>query len=178
MDSFARTILGYHGCEPEFANALISGEVPINQWKPSENDYDWLGKGIYFWEHAPQRAKDWSKGGAVVGAVIQITLCLDLVELEYANLLADEFESLRIAFEAEGERLPVNRAKRRDLDNLVINRLVKTANEANIHFQAVRSPFLEGEPAFEGSKILRESHIQLAVLDPACIVGVFRPNLD
>ena len=56
MDRFARTVLGYHGCDPAFAEKLLSGEVPINDWKPSTNDYDWLGHGIYFWEYAPERA--------------------------------------------------------------------------------------------------------------------------
>ena len=34
------------------AAVLLRGE-PL---QPSENDYDWLGRGIYFWEHGPQRA--------------------------------------------------------------------------------------------------------------------------
>jgi hypothetical protein len=43
-------------------------------------------------------------------------------------------------------------------------------------YQTVRGVFLEGEPAFPGSKIALKSHIQLAVRDPACIIGVFRPD--
>lgn len=39
-------ILGYHGCDSEDASKLIDG----NQFKPSQNDYDWLGHGVYFWE--------------------------------------------------------------------------------------------------------------------------------
>jgi hypothetical protein len=44
-------------------------------------------------------------------------------------------------------------------------------------FQTVRGCFVEGGPAFPGSGIQRESHIQIAVRDPACIIGVFRPIL-
>lgn len=43
-------------------------------------------------------------------------------------------------------------------------------------FRTVRCPFLEGESAFPGSRILKESHVQIAVRDTACILGVFRPN--
>ena len=38
MDPFARTVLGYHGCAPDFAEALIRGEVAIADWKPGAND--------------------------------------------------------------------------------------------------------------------------------------------
>ena len=44
-------------------------------------------------------------------------------------------------------------------------------------FQTVRAAFEEGEPAFAGSMIRRETHIQIAVRDPRCILGVFRPMM-
>lgn len=175
MDRFSRIILGYHGCDPDFAEALIRGELAIDDWELSENPYDWLGHGIYFWEHGPQRAGGW--GQAIVGAVIHLGVCLDLTDVQYTSLLADEYESLRKVYEAEGRPLPGNKGKRHDLDCLVINELVDTAAEAGIDFQTVRCPFLEGDPAFPGSRIRRESHIQIAVRDRACILGVFRPNL-
>jgi hypothetical protein len=56
--------------------------------KVSENDYDWLGTGIYFWEFGPDRAMAWAEElhgrypkrvtkPAVLGAVIQLGTCLD-----------------------------------------------------------------------------------------------------
>jgi hypothetical protein len=47
-----------------------------------------------------------------------------------------------------------------------------------IEYQTVRGVFIEGKPAFPGSKIALKSHIQIAVKDPACIVGVFEPKLS
>jgi hypothetical protein len=41
----------------------------------------------------------------------------------------------------------------------------------------VRGGFLEGEPVFPGSGILRESHIQISVRNPTCVLGVFRPRV-
>ncbi len=177
MDRFARIVLGYHGCEPNFADALIRGEVPIADWKPSDNPYDWLGRGVYFWEHAPDRAQAWG-GGGVVGAVIHLGTCLDLTDTTYTRALGGAHRSLKEIRLAASEPMPENKGKRRDLDCLVINELVAYAEQDGITFQTVRCPFLEGEPAFEGSGILLESHIQLAVRDPSCIVGVFRPNLS
>jgi hypothetical protein len=62
VDRFARVVLGYHGCRPDFADALVSGALPVRDWRPSQNPYDWIGHGIYFWEHAPERARDWGEG--------------------------------------------------------------------------------------------------------------------
>jgi len=60
MNQFSRIVLGFHGCVPQYGDALIGGEVSIADWKFSENPYDWLGHGIYFWEFGPQRAKAWA----------------------------------------------------------------------------------------------------------------------
>src|SRR5579864_8768871 len=52
LERFARIILGYHGAKAgdaaEFARRLLLGEVGIDEWKPSENEFDWLGHGIYY----------------------------------------------------------------------------------------------------------------------------------
>ena len=61
MERFARIIVGYHGCSEDFARKLLLGKQPIGDWKPSENRWDWLGKGIYFWEHSPERALRWAQ---------------------------------------------------------------------------------------------------------------------
>ena len=177
MKNFPRVVLGYHGCDPAFADALIAGAIPIADWRPSTNPYDWLGDGIYFWEHAPARAREWSGKGGVVGAVLQLGLCLDLTDTAYTQLLELTYGQLRETYLAEKRRLPQNRGKRRELDQLVINELVGGAAAEVGTFQSVRCPFLEGEPAFPGSAILRESHVQIAVRDHACIAGVFRPNV-
>jgi hypothetical protein len=178
LDRFARIILGYHGCEPEFAESLVRGEIVINAWQPSRNPYDWLGHGVYFWEHAPHRAAKWGGRGGVIGAVIQLGVCLDLTETRFTSLLAAVYQSLRRSYKIQDKPLPKNRGKRRDLDCLVMNEVMASAQEGGgSPFQTVRSPFLEGRPAFPGSGIRRESHIQIAVIDTSCILGVFRPNL-
>jgi hypothetical protein len=40
-------VLGYHGCDREVGEAVLAGETEL---LPSENDWDWLGTGIYFCE--------------------------------------------------------------------------------------------------------------------------------
>ena len=49
-------LLGFHGCDKQLAEDVVSGKTPL---KASTNDYDWLGWGIYFWENNLERAKEW-----------------------------------------------------------------------------------------------------------------------
>jgi hypothetical protein len=124
MDQFSRIVLGYHGCEPAFADALLTGAKSVDDWEPSQNQYDWLGHGICFWEYGPHRARTWGGKGAVIGAVLQLGVCLDLTDVNYTALLAVEFEVVKRWHGQQGLALPENREGRRDLDCLVINELV------------------------------------------------------
>ena len=177
MNRFARTVLAYHGCDPAFAEAMIRGEIDVAEWKVSRNDYDWLGHGIYFWEYAPERAATWRRKGGVVGAIVQLGNCLDLTDTASTRLLAQQFQAVRIIYGQDALPLPDNKRGRNILDCLVINELDKAARVMpGVAIDTVRRPYLEGDPVFEGSKILTESHIQLPVRNVACILGVFRPT--
>jgi hypothetical protein len=83
-------------------------------------------------------------------------------------------------FEAQGLSLPKNRGeqgKRRELDCAVINRCLKELKVGGTGYDTVRGAFLEGEPVYPGAGFSRESHLQVAVRNPSCILGVFRPNI-
>src|SRR5271165_4952644 len=109
MDRFSRIVLGYHGCELAFAEALIRGEVKVEDWQLSQNPYDWLGHGIYFWEFAPQRAKSWGGRGGVVGAVIHLGLCFDLTDVSHTKLLHGEYKVVRRELRGQGVAMPKNK---------------------------------------------------------------------
>lgn len=176
MNRFARTVLAYHGCDPTFAEAMTRGEIDVAEWKVSRNDYDWLGHGIYFWEYAPKRAATWQSKGGVVGAIVQLANCLDLTDTASTQLLADQFSLVQEAYGREALPLPKNKRGCNNLDCLMINELAETirlGRKATI--DTVRCPYLEGDPVYQGSKILAESHVQLAVRNVECILGVFRP---
>ncbi len=49
--------------------------------------------------------------------------------------------------------------------------------DTEFRYQTIRCPFEEGESAFPGSLLKTQTHIQIAVRDLSCIVGVFRPNI-
>ena len=187
MDQFARIVVGYHGCTEEFARELLLGTLPIREWRPSANVWDWLGHGIYFREHSPERALRWARERyrtrgqtpSVIGAVVQLGRCFDLLNETFTAILADRYHKLARTFADEGRSLPRNRGrqgKRRDLDCLVINDCLGKSQKAGTGYDTVRGAFLEGKPAYPGAGFSRESHIQIAVRNPACILGVFRPH--
>jgi hypothetical protein len=113
----------------------------------------------------------------VVGAIIALGTCLDLTDINHTDMLANAYDEFAARARRRKRALPENKGKRRTLDCAVINYLVNSkAKATGTVFQTVRSPFLEGEPVFPGSGIRRESHIQIAVRDRSCILGVFRPT--
>jgi hypothetical protein len=181
VDRFARIVLGYHGAKggesANYSKRLLLGEVSVEEWKSSENEYDWLGHGIYFWEHSPERAHRWAGAdGIVIGAVIQLGNCLDLTELIYTELLIESHNALKASFLKKGLPLPQNKGrelKLRNLDCLVINNLASSESE---QIQTVRGAFEEGDEAFPGAALKSETHIQISVRDRGCILGIFRPT--
>src|SRR5580658_2929728 len=83
-------VIGYHGCDLRVARRIISSK---EDFKPSENAWDWIGHGVYFWEDSHARAERWTqeecqregshiKDPVVAGAVIDLGHCLNLAHAE------------------------------------------------------------------------------------------------
>ena len=51
-------ILGFHGTDESIVTSVLNGEKDL---EPSNNSYDWLGNGIYFWDNSPSRALAWAE---------------------------------------------------------------------------------------------------------------------
>lgn len=177
-------VLGYHGCDEEIAESLLSG----GPFCPSQNEYDWLGSGTYFWEKNPERGLDFAKEladsdrssikkPAVVGAIIDLGLCLDLsTKGSIDQVRRAHAELLRISEIAEADT-PDNHEDglRRNLDCAVINLLhAIREEEEDPPIQTVRGIFFEGSPVYETAGFYEKTHIQICVRDPQCVKGVFR----
>ena len=170
------------------AERLLKG----HRFTPSQNDYDWLGQGIYFWEYgfdrAMQFARDQKKRGkvkkpAVVGALLQLGRCFDLMDTWFTRKLARGYEPWAAAMKAQKTKLPTNDGVTRDkllrrLDCAVINWYLAGAAEAGLQYESVRCGFVEGTPVYEGTQIHQQSHVQIAVRNPRCVIGVFRPMME
>ena len=161
---YHRLVVGYHGCDRATAESVLLGGESLRK---SSNRYDWLGEGIYFWEHGYRRAAEfaeWKKDRGeikepmVLGAYIHLGRCFDLTDTWATSRLPDYFERLRTSLEAMGDSLPENEV-----------------GEDESYFQTVRGAFVEGDPVYEGARIHAKTHVQIAVRDPSCILGYFRP---
>lgn len=183
-------VLGFHGTTRSVAESVLLGK--ILDLSPSKNDYDWLGRGIYFWENAPERAADWALDVAerlqgkddpfVLGAYISLGTCMNLLDVRYQSHIAALHQAI---LDKESTRLKdnsgnpiVNGKYLHCLDRLVIEYFVDRAEAQpnGIRFDTVRGCFPEGNPAFPGSSILEKTHVQIAVRNPESVVGYFRPK--
>lgn len=176
-------VLGFHGCSHRVAGRLLAGA----DFAASKNEYDWLGHGIYFWEANPKRGLEFAKEAlqrarsrarpAVVGAVIDLGLCLDLTAQADIEQVRDAFEALRSAFVKEGTILPTNADSllTRNLDCAVINFMHQIRQEqGQPAIDTVRGLFVEGNPIYPNSGFREKTHSQICVCNPSKIKAVFR----
>jgi hypothetical protein len=184
---YDRTIVAYHGCDRAVAERLLAGE----DFKPSENDYDWLGRGIYFWEYGADRALQFARDQrargvvrrpAVVGALLQLASCFDLMDTRFTDDLMVAHRRWLSGMRRAGHAVPINGGATPDkllrrLDCAVLNWYLAFAGREGEPYDSVRCGFVEGGPVYEGAGIHRQSHVQIAVRNPACIIGVFRPRM-
>lgn len=191
-------VLGFHGCDRTVAEKVFSGKTEL---KLSDNDYDWLGNGVYFWENNPERALAFaqrikqypkiSRGKietpAVVGAIIDLGHCFNLLDSKFIQLLKVGYNIVSENIRQSGETMPQNTAidkngdvLKRCLDCAVIEAVHDKQDElfkigkADYKFDTTRGVFIEGEQVYPTAGFRSKNHIQICVRNPACIKGYFR----
>jgi hypothetical protein len=179
-------VLAYHGCDASVAERVIAGREHL---RLSRRGYDWLGGGVYFWEDSESRAWQWAEEGvrerrlkkpAVVGAVIQLRECLNLIDPESIEIVRKAHAAYLRMSRLTGRKPETNRGKdlrARFLDCEVFNTLHHLREkEGKEPFDTVRAFFVEGTELYPGAGLRAQDHIQIAVRNPACIRGYFRPR--
>lgn len=174
-------VLGFHGCDESVRDAVVLNKL---QLKPSSNDYDWLGGGIYFWANSPERALEFAsqprlkskiKKPSVIGAVIDLKNCLDLLEYKNISIVNDMYKNLSTIIKASSLQLPENENLLRRLDCFVIEAIHKLTPKEK-QYDSVMSVFLEGEELYKNAGFRSKNHIQICVRNPNCIKGYFIPR--
>jgi len=182
-------IIAFHGCDQEVCDNVLNGKARLLQ---SENDYDWLGNGIYFWENNLKRAWQFAEElksnprpgkrpilqPAVLGAVIDLGECLDLMDSEYLETVKDNYHKLELSYQIMGLKLPTNKRGKgsedlllRNLDCLVIESLHKRI--LPLSFDSVRGVFWEGDELYHNAGFKEKNHIQICIRNPNCIKATF-----
>ena len=188
-------IFAFHGCDRSLCDSLVNNKRKTLNY--SENKYDWLGKGMYFWENDPQRALDWArmlqkhnqnstqhiKEPAVLGAVICLGNCLDFTEQENLIRIKKHYNELKEKAEEKGIALPQNSGGKdlykRELDCFVINSFIKIQKELyDNEYDSVRGVFFEGNELYPTSGFREKDHIQISIINPNCIKAFFKERIS
>jgi len=108
--------------------------------------------------------------------------CFDLTDVNFTGMLVEAHREIAEEYGTSGRKLPENRGgdedlRMRELDCLVINSFLLKSAGRGVSLDTVRGAFEEGPAAFPGGKIRAASHLQIAVRNPANILGVFRPQI-
>lgn len=180
-------ITAFHSCDREIGLKVLNAKETL---MPSNNLWDWLGPGVYFWEQNPGRALEYAKECAVgkqknkiriktpfvIGAIIELGNCLNLLEPLSLNIVKEAHSGLEKAIKESGEKMPVNKGANRALDCAVIKFLNGVREASNeLPFDTIRSSFQEGGELYPGSNFTSRLHIEICVRNQELIKGYFLP---
>ena len=92
----------------------------------SQNDYDWLGDGVYFFQDGSLRAWQWARerhgdDAAVIGADIRLVNCMDLLDVGWNEVLSDAYDRYLASLKKTGQMIPTQYGGAHQLDREVIN---------------------------------------------------------
>lgn len=175
-------LYGFHGTTRAAADEIVRSGL----FRKSAAQSEWLGHGVYFWEDDPLRALEWAKRKnpkksgqdlCVVGALIDSARCIDLSTRYGVEQLKLAYAILAEKYAAAGLTLPKNSGgaveENRKLDCLVLNTFFDAVRKSPGAAAAVKSPFFEGRPAYEGGFFFEQTHTQICVNDQSCIIATF-----
>ncbi|QWA10814.1 hypothetical protein GTU79_27220 [Sodalis ligni] len=185
-------VYGFHGMDKAAAMSILNYQ---DNFRHSNNIYDWLGDGVYFWENNHERAKQYAledmkrpktkiKEPFVLGAVIELGNCLDLLDQKHIDFVKFAHSEMVKSLDTNSKPIPINSGfgtvdfdfKRRELDCAVIRHAHAIALKEGLKFDSVRAAFMEGNAIYSGAKFFDKNHIQLSILNPDCIKGIFLPR--
>lgn len=189
-------VIGFHGCDKSTVEEVLAGNCEL---RPSINNYDWLGDGIYFWEGSPARAYEFAASRAmggkgskgtikipcVIGAVIDLGYCFNLMDSQAIDELGVAYESLKQQITSSGKLHGMEMPKNTGGDDLVKRFLDRSVIEFMHHLRTInslpaydtaRAAFFEGGRLYPDAGFTKRAHIQVAVRHTNSIKCYFRPK--
>jgi hypothetical protein len=177
---YHRTVIAYHGTTADVAEQLVNGEP----FRASNNDDDWFGTGVYFWEYAPKQAWWWAstfkrkQHPAVVGSIIRLGQCLDLLDPVNVATLKTFHDDTVNKWNVANMEIPKNGNQHKKLDCAIFNLFYDQSTPVIETARAVYVPTQSAKRAWARSWIYEESHIQICVRRPKNILAVWRVRKD
>jgi hypothetical protein len=182
-------VTAYHSCDRDAIGLkALNGKDDL---KLSVNPWDWLGPGIYFWEQNPERALEYAIQSAegtqfnrvriktpfVLGTTIHLGECLNLMEPQSLSILEEAYNGLVKVHEATGKKLPENRGPKRLLDCAVLKYVHQSRiDQKKKPYDTIRAAFQEGREIYPTAPFTTQLHIQICVINPSLIKGLFLPR--
>lgn len=185
FDDYHRTVIGYHGTRLSVARGIVTRR---RGFEPSRNRDDWLGQGVYFWEYAPYQAEEWARRRkkllkwkepvAVLGSMIRLGYCLDLLDPHNVRIVKSMAQNYREAELIAGRGLPENMNHHKYLDCAVFEYVYEAIRDARSGSpvdtaRAVYVPTDSGKRIWKRSWISEGAHIQICVRNSASILGTW-----
>ena len=190
MPQFAddnRTVIGYHGTRQSVAEKIVLLQEPIRWF---DQAHDWMGSGVYYWEHAPKQAwrfaeirrrqRQWDEPVAVVASMIRLGFCLDLLDPDNARFLASMHDDFLEMCRVEGKPIPENKRRWKYLDKAVFDYAYAMIGEKNrreglaARVDTCRGIYVRPGTAgrlWKESWVQHGAFIQLLVKNTDCILG-------
>ncbi len=151
---------------------------------------------MYFWEYNAERALEFAAYKAtlknisdpitdpvVIGAIINLGNCLDLLDSHSIKSLNKGYDMLCRTMKQEGFPLPKNTPLKngkdlifRNLDCAVIEAVHSIKKDTPPPYDSVRGVFWEGDEVYKGAGFREQNHIQICVRNPNCIKAFFTPR--
>ena len=189
FQDYHRTIIGDHGTKRSTALEIIQG---FREFEPSKNRDDWLGNGIYFWEHGPQQAWWWAERRreqkndsgdrkpdeeiAVLASMIRLGRCLDLLDPSVIQEIR-EFHAVFVKDQlSTGKPAIENAHTHRYLDCAVFEYAYGYLEEQGRAIDTCRAAYVptnSKKRIWKGSWIYEGTHLQICVRNPKCILGTW-----
>ncbi len=169
-------VYAYHETSQTKAASILQ-----NGFLASDNDYDWLGTGIYFFQDAPMRARQWAteqhpNEPAVICARIQLDNCIDLFDVKWFPILKNIYNLFDDQYRSANRPLPKqnpSRSKAHRLDCAFFNFASQLISNDEQTVECIRAVFVEGESIFPDSAIFDLAHAQIAIKNPALITEYY-----
>jgi hypothetical protein len=164
-------LLGHHGTSTQRAERILA-----EGFAASQNSYDWLGDGAYFWQDAPLRAMEWARrtfgaDACVIEATIEVRDFVNLLDVEWMSWLTEIYDEYLNHLKITGQLLPTQSEMAHRLDRAVINFGVTVLEDAGLPVRGVIGAFREGRPVFTNSALYSHSHVQIAVRDLSLVTN-------